>query len=239
MWIALGVGVDLIHALAMVAWFAGFPLLFVKKWPRARLTYATYAVSFVVLSQASMIFMGECFLTTVTRWCWRHDPALVVSNDWFTVRLARVVFGMAPSRHFVSRISEVLVLATAAGVVVSVFRSRRHGDLRAARLVRRIVLMTTTNTNARAAYVTRDGILKLLSDEEVARVSTAETAARLSDGEEYVDLEHLDRGVCRALGMTAEMGQLLPRSAVHKDTWRRILTELAAAQMSSAPGVQR
>lgn len=131
MWTGLGVGVDLIHALAMAAWVVGFPLLFVRRWPRARLAYAAYAVLFIVVSQASMILLDECFLTTVTRWCWSHDPTSVVSNDWFTVRLARAVFGMAPSRRVISWVSEALVLATAAAVIVSVFRSRRHAALRA------------------------------------------------------------------------------------------------------------
>lgn len=131
MWTALGVGVDLIHALAMVAWLVGFPLLFVRRWPRARLAYAAYAVLFIVASQASMIVLDECFLTTLTRWCWSHDPANVVSNDWFTVRVARAVFGMAPSRHVVASVSEALVLATAGAVIVSVFRSRRLAVLRA------------------------------------------------------------------------------------------------------------
>ena len=131
MWIALGVGVDLIHALAMAAWVGGLPLLFVRRWPRVRLAYATYAVVFIVVSQVSMLFIDECFLTAVTRWCWRHDPAQVISNDWFTVRLARAVFGLAPTQHVISWLSEVLVLATAAGVIVSVFRSRWHAALRA------------------------------------------------------------------------------------------------------------
>lgn len=126
MWTVLGVGIDLIHALAMVAWLVGFPLLFVRRWPRARLAYAAYAVLFIVASQASMIVLDECFLTTLTRWCWSHDAANVVSNDWFTVRLARAVFGMAPSRRVISRISEALVLTTAAGVIVSVLRAHRH-----------------------------------------------------------------------------------------------------------------
>jgi hypothetical protein len=80
----------------------------------------------------------------------------------------------------------------------------------------------------RAAYATRDSILKLLSDEEVARVSTAETATRLSDGDEYLDLEHLDQGVRRAGGTVAPMGRVLPRNAVHTNTWSKILTQLAA-----------
>jgi len=130
MWVALGVGVDLIHALAMTAWFVGFPLLFVRRWPHARLAYAIYAVTFIVLSQASMLLIDECFLTAVTHWCWGHDPTHVASNDWFTVRIARDVFGMAPSRHVISRLSEALVLVTAAGVIVSVVRSRRLSVLR-------------------------------------------------------------------------------------------------------------
>jgi hypothetical protein len=79
----------------------------------------------------------------------------------------------------------------------------------------------------RTAYLTRDGILKLLSDDEVARVSTAEVAARLSDGDEYLDLGHLDLGVRRALGTNAPMGRVLPRKAVHEKTWGKILTQLA------------
>jgi hypothetical protein len=78
------------------------------------------------------------------------------------------------------------------------------------------------------AYVTRDSVLKLLSDDEVARVSTAETAARLADGDEYLDLEHLDQGVRRADGTATPMGRVLPRKAVHADTWSKILMQLAA-----------
>jgi hypothetical protein len=80
----------------------------------------------------------------------------------------------------------------------------------------------------RAEHVTREAILELLSDEETARVSTAETAPGLKEGAEYLDLEHLDRGVQRAKaagGVT--MGHVLPRNAVSKDAWTKILTRLA------------
>lgn len=80
----------------------------------------------------------------------------------------------------------------------------------------------------RAAYITRDALLKLLSDDEVAKVSTAETAPRLADGDEYLDLEHLDQGVQRAGGTATPMGRVLPRSAVHPDTWSAILMKLTA-----------
>jgi hypothetical protein len=81
----------------------------------------------------------------------------------------------------------------------------------------------------RAAYVTRDTILTLLSDDENAKVSNAEAALRLAEAEEYLDLEHLDRGVQRAQAVTskARMGHILPRSAVSNETWSKILARLA------------
>jgi hypothetical protein len=81
--------------------------------------------------------------------------------------------------------------------------------------------------DTRTEYATRDSILQLLSDDEVARVSTAETAAHLSTGDEYLDLEHLDQGVRRAHGTATPMGRVLPRKAVHANTWSKILTQLA------------
>lgn len=84
----------------------------------------------------------------------------------------------------------------------------------------------------RAAYATRDTVLMLLSDEENAKVSNAEDALRLADGEEYVDLEHLDRGIQRAEAITskAAMGHILPRSAVSGETWGKILARLAVEE---------
>jgi hypothetical protein len=76
-------------------------------------------------------------------------------------------------------------------------------------------------------YITRDTILKLLSDEETARVSTAETGQRLADGEEYLDLQHLEKGVIHAYSAPTPMKQILPKNAVSKETWSKILTHLA------------
>jgi hypothetical protein len=85
-------------------------------------------------------------------------------------------------------------------------------------------------SDERTEYVTRDSILKLLSDDEVAKVSTAETRALL-DGDEYLDLEQLDRGVQRAGGAVTPMGRVLPKNAVHANTWSKILTLLAAPRI--------
>jgi len=83
------------------------------------------------------------------------------------------------------------------------------------------------NDHKRSDYLTRDRVLKTLSDDENASVCTAETAERLDDGDEYLDLEQLDRGVRRAPKETTPMGRVLPRKAVHEGTWRKILLQLS------------
>ena len=80
----------------------------------------------------------------------------------------------------------------------------------------------------RNAYITREEILDLLSAQEVARVSTAETGDRLGHGEEYLDMKQLSQGVRKADGLSVPMGFVLPRSALHSDTWKKILAHLAA-----------
>jgi hypothetical protein len=84
-------------------------------------------------------------------------------------------------------------------------------------------------SDMRSENIARERVLTLLSDDEVASVSTAETATRLLDGEEYLDLEQLERGVQQARKAGPAMGRVLPRKAVHKDTWSKILTLLGPA----------
>jgi hypothetical protein len=84
----------------------------------------------------------------------------------------------------------------------------------------------------RIRYLTRDRILKLLSDDEIAAVSTAESATGLEPGAEYLDLEAIERGVRRAFGRDAPMGSVLPRKAVQEETWSKILRELAGASIA-------
>jgi len=72
----------------------------------------------------------------------------------------------------------------------------------------------------RTAFVTRDAILKLLSDEEVALVSSREDGPMLDMDDEYLDLQHLDQGVRRMSRDSAiTMGEVVPRSAVLPATW--------------------
>lgn len=51
-------------------------------------------------------------------------------------------------------------------------------------------------------FVTRAATLELLSDDDIARLSTREAGAALAVGEEYVDLKHLKNGVRRMTATT-------------------------------------
>jgi hypothetical protein len=84
-------------------------------------------------------------------------------------------------------------------------------------------------TNDRTETITRHTILQLLSDEEIARVSDAETAKQLVVGDEYVNLEAPDLGIHKAFdGSTPPMGRVLPKKAVGGKTWRQIEALLGA-----------
>jgi hypothetical protein len=80
---------------------------------------------------------------------------------------------------------------------------------------------------SRSEYLTRDRVLKLLSDQEVGSVATAETADRLDDGEEYLDLDRLHDGVQMAGSAAVPMGRVLPKKAIHASTWDKLLDQLA------------
>ena len=129
----LGSVVDFVHALLMVAWVAGLPLLFSRRYPRAARWYALYAIVFIVLNQASRLFLGECFLTTVSRFFWEHGgaPPRSAPGEWFTVRVAMAVFHLTPSHRAINALAELLILVTALGMLWSTRHRRRHGGARA------------------------------------------------------------------------------------------------------------
>jgi hypothetical protein len=77
-------------------------------------------------------------------------------------------------------------------------------------------------------FLTRESILKLLTDTEVASLSHAETSQRLGAGDEYLDLNQIDRGVRRVGKMLTPMGRVLPRKAVPESTWLKITEQLTA-----------
>lgn len=121
--------VDLLHAVFMVAWVAGLPLLFWRRYPRLSRLYAIFALVFVVLYQGSRLAFGECFLTSLSRWMWQHPSAggdsLPPSSEWFTVRVSRAIFGMAPSQRAIVWTGHALATITAVGMLWSLRASRR------------------------------------------------------------------------------------------------------------------
>jgi hypothetical protein len=75
--------------------------------------------------------------------------------------------------------------------------------------------------------------MKLLSDEEIARVSTTEAGTPLSDGEEYLDLKHCEAGMHSAKATTPPTGHILSRNSVREKTWNAILAILASASAAT------
>jgi len=63
------------------------------------------------------------FLTTIAGHFWQRSPrttgASVDPNEWFTVRLAKWIFNLAPSHRGIVVVSEVLILLTAVGGLLS------------------------------------------------------------------------------------------------------------------------
>jgi hypothetical protein len=71
--------------------------------------------------------------------------------------------------------------------------------------------------------VTRETILALLTDAEVAKISHAEDS-RPIEGDESVDLHRPDSGVHQIHAEShVAAGHILPRSAVSDETWARII----------------
>lgn len=125
----LASAVDVLHALFMVLWVVGLPLLFWHRWPRATVAYGVYALVFAAVNQGSHLLLGECFLTTIARAVWQRSGAATPAHadEWFTVRLAERVFALTPSHQGVKLVTEALIVIIAIGTLYSM-----HG-LRGAR----------------------------------------------------------------------------------------------------------
>lgn len=77
---------------------------------------------------------------------------------------------------------------------------------------------------------TREDLLKILSDEEVVCVNQAKAGTLVANGDEFIDLTEIDRGVQRA-GEAQSTKDVLPRKAVHENTWRKIVANLTARRL--------
>lgn len=106
--------VDVIHALAMLLWGLGLPLLVWHRFERLSHLYTVFALLFVAFSVLSHWTLGECFLTTLARWFW------LASGGWrdtvpFTMLLANAVAGIRPSARSAVLVWEAAILVTSLG----------------------------------------------------------------------------------------------------------------------------
>jgi len=118
--------VDFVHALAILAWVGGLPILFLARSERLRRAYAIYAIGFIALSWASRLLLdNECFLTRLSTLLWRQaSPAAAQEPEtWFTVRFAMAVFHLRPSHESIIAAWYVFVLVSCVGLLAHHRRS--------------------------------------------------------------------------------------------------------------------
>jgi len=123
---------DAVHAVAMVAYFFGIPLLFIQRWPKLSRAYALYALSFVVVSLGSKLLLGHCFLTPLSSALWNRSAWPVAGDEWFTERVAKRIFDAAPSRQGISWVADGAILVIACGAILHL-RARTCRNRRNAR----------------------------------------------------------------------------------------------------------
>jgi hypothetical protein len=122
MYAALATTADIVHLGAMLAWGLGLPLLFWHRWRALSLGYTWFALGFVVVSQISHVFLGECFLTTLSRALWEAAGDVTVGS--FTARLVNAVAGFRPSEQAVVVVWELGIVATSVAMLWSLYRHR-------------------------------------------------------------------------------------------------------------------
>ena len=93
------------------------------------------------------------------------------------------------------------------------------------------------NESSGAGHAVREAILGILSDEEVAKVSTAEATSVMGAGQEFIDLENLGLGIQRVnAATTVKMAHVLPRKAVSAQTWPKLVDYLAGCRCEETVG---
>jgi hypothetical protein len=123
--------IDSIHAILMIIWIVGLPLLFWRRYPRLSHLYAYYVIAFVVINQLSFLLLGECVLTTLARFVYQSDPNRITSHrydEWFVVRISQAVFNLAPSHRLIRFATKALIFVMASTWLVMFFRRRVRED---------------------------------------------------------------------------------------------------------------
>ena len=106
--------VDVVHALSMLVWGLGLPLLLWHHFPRWSRAYMRFAIAFVLISVLSHYVLGECVLTTMARRLW-HASGTARDGAPFMTLLVNDIAGIRPSNRSVVHAWELAVLATSVG----------------------------------------------------------------------------------------------------------------------------
>jgi hypothetical protein len=77
------------------------------------------------------------------------------------------------------------------------------------------------------SLVRREDILNILSDAELEKVTSMEEPLKLQEGDEYIDLGHIDRGIQEVHAKSnINVGNIIPHSAVKEETWKKIIKKI-------------
>ena len=123
----LAAGVELFHALVMIAWGVGLPLLVWHRYKRLSRIYMWYSIVFVTTSALSNLVLGECFLTTLARHLWGAAGGFRERVP-FTVLFTNAVAGIRPSTQAAVRAWQRRGFAVV-GRLPGAFRHARHGEV--------------------------------------------------------------------------------------------------------------
>lgn len=123
----LGAAVDGLHAVAMVVWGLGFPLLFWHRWVSLTRIYMLYSLVFIVVSVISHLALGQCFLTVIARELYLagHHPELRDTTS-FIVRIVEFVAGIRPSERWAVWVWEAGLFAGSAATLWSLHRDKER-----------------------------------------------------------------------------------------------------------------
>ena len=126
MYPVLATAVDVAHALSMLVWGLGLPLLVWHRFPRLSRAYMWFAIAFIVVSAVSHYALGECVLTTMARWLWLASGRARDGAPFITL-LVNDIAGIHPNSRSVVHAWELAVLATSAGSLWCWARTSRKG----------------------------------------------------------------------------------------------------------------
>jgi hypothetical protein len=110
----LAASVDFTHALSMLLWGLGLPLLVWHRFPRLSRAYMWFAAIFVSISLISHRALGECVLTRIARELWLAGGGCREGVP-FVALLANHIAGLRPSNRQVVLLWEAAIFVTSIG----------------------------------------------------------------------------------------------------------------------------